>query len=284
MNLRLGLRMVWAIRWALPLLYVLPIFEVHAGSDRRPISATAMELEQSHAKPDPACQGDWGYNEQQCPEDGSQDAPYGVYVQTKDAWCRGMKAFAKEDFKKAYKLLLPFVDTGDPAAKIRIGYLLSLKPLSWPGGAGVFAAGKTRNVPLDIERGLKLLRESATSGCASAHTLLALHYFFGTSIPRNKAKAFRLATRAARNGHGAAIYLLSELYLVEKDFARRYMWKYLDIHCNLTEGPNRAIWEVMKRTYFDTSPEYRDAIPVGHRLLEQWKKSNRGRLCPRRRQ
>ena len=275
--------MVWAIRWALPLLFVYPISEGHAGIDRRPVSTTAMELEQSRAKADPVCQGGWGYNEQQCPEDGSQNAPYGVYDQTKDAWCRGMKAFAKEDFKKAYKLLLPFVETGDPAAKIRVGYLLSLKPLSWPGGTGVFATDKTRDVPLDIERGLTLLQESAASGCASAQTLLALHYVFGESIPRNKAKAFRLATQAARNGHGAAIYLLSELYFIEKDFVHHYMWKYLDIHCNLKDDTNKVTWEVVKRTYFDPSPEYRDAIPIARQLIEQWKTSNRGRLCPRSR-
>ena len=268
-------------RWILPLLLVHPVSNAQADADQRLTSATAMGLRQSGANADPFCRGEWGYNEQQCPEDLTQESPYGVYVQTRDAWCRGMQAFAKQEFKRAYDLLLPFVGRGDPAAKIRVGYLLSLKPLSWPGGTGVFAAGKTRDIPLDLTRGLELLQESAARGCASGKTLLAIHYFSGTSIPRNKAKAFRLATEAAREGHGAAMHFLSLAYLVEKDYARYYKWKYLEIHCGRKKDESAEVWKVMRLMYFDAIPEYRNAIPTGEELLKKWKTSNRGRMCPR---
>jgi len=191
-----------------------------------------------------------------------------------------MKAFANEDFNLAYKLLLPFAENEDAEAKTRIGYILSLKPLSWPDGAGVFAANKTKDVPLDIGLGLKLLQESAAEGCGFTKTFLGLLYFDGTSIPQDKEKALRLANEAAIDGVTDAFLLLSEIYLIEKDYARYYKWKRLDVQCNAKGGAGKNVWEFLKRAYFDIVPEYQESIPAGEKLIEEWKKTNGGRLCP----
>ena len=274
MACRLIKRLIWAVCWALPLWLVLPILDARGDTKPFPESAASVERQKTETNADPFCWGEWGYNRQRCTNTDSQHAPYDTRT-----WCQGMEAFDKEDFNRAYKLLLPFVENEDVEARRRIGYILWLKPLSWPDGDGVFAADKTKDVPHDITLGLKLLQESAAEGCHSAKALLSL-YFYGTSIPRDKEKALRLASEAASEGVRMAFLLLSEFHLMDKDYARYYKWKHLDVLCNTKGNKGKETWEVLKRIYFDVVPEYQESIPAGEKLIEEWKKTNGGRLCP----
>ena len=96
-------------------------------------------------------------------------------------WCKGIDAFTSKNYKLGYELLLPFASSGDSTAKFHVGHLLLrglLRQSNFflPHPAD---AGKGTDIPVDIDLGLRMIKEAATEDEPKAKLLLATLLFTG---------------------------------------------------------------------------------------------------------
>jgi TPR repeat protein len=88
-----------------------------------------------------------------------------------------LTAFERNDNSQAYRLLLPFAETGSSQAQLEIFYLAAFHPT-------IFFSGD------QFQSAFELLKKSALSGCAPALQILADVYEGGwRHVPRDKVLA-----------------------------------------------------------------------------------------------
>ena len=85
----------------------------------------------------------------------------------------GLDAYKREDYKTAYKLLLPFAEQGDADAQQKVGYM--------------YAQGK--GVPQDDKEAVKWWTLSAEQGNAAAQYSLGVTYEHALGVPQDYALA-----------------------------------------------------------------------------------------------
>ncbi len=124
----------------------------------------------------------------------------------------GVDAYQKQDYKTAYKLLLPFAEQGNALAQKNLGYMYS-------EGKGVLQ---------DLKEGLKWTRLATEQGHAGGQYNLGWMYDNGQGVPQDYKEAVRLYRLSAEQGEERSQYYLGKMYAngqgVPQDYVSAHMW------------------------------------------------------------
>ena len=220
-----------------------------------------------------------------CP-DGPTLTENGKLVQATERqmrlWCNGIEAFENKNYELGYELLMPFAKSGDPAAKFLVGLLLLRGLLHH---SEFFArdpadANKVTGLPLDVDLGLRMIREAAAADEPKARLLLAALHLAGAGVAKDEKEGLRLAEEVARQGEHYAYMVLYSFYDEKNDFSRSYKWLYLFFNCHPNPLVGRAYWTITKRAVFEQDTGRSGSISSGEKLIEEWKKAHGNKLCP----
>ncbi|MFQ5661235.1 MAG: SPOR domain-containing protein [Gammaproteobacteria bacterium] len=165
-----------------------------------------------------------------------------------DSYEEGRSAYVSGDYKRAYTILKPLAESGDPEAQKILGIMFDYghgvkkdphKALQWyirsaeqgqPAvqyqvGAKYFRGD---GIKQDYAEAAKWWELAANGDQADAQFNLGLMYYRGLSIKQDNLKAARLFQLAAKQGHGYAQYSLAVMYSfgdgVEKNYATALEW------------------------------------------------------------
>jgi TPR repeat protein len=124
----------------------------------------------------------------------------------------GKQAYLAQDYAKAFEILQPLAEQGQPDAQLTLGIMYDY-------GQGV---------PQDNAKALEWYRKAALHGSPSVQHNLGVKYFDGIGIPRNYLEAYRWWRMAAAAGFAESQYSLGELYAsglgVAKDESQAAKW------------------------------------------------------------
>jgi uncharacterized protein len=160
----------------------------------------------------------------------------------------GKIAFMKQDYQRAYGLLLPLAETGDTFAQTNIGYMLSQglgvekneqEAIKWYEKAALKGDSNAqynigsmcetgRGIRQDYEKAMEWYSKSAEQGNAFAQANLGSLYYSGNGIKVNYQKALYWYTKSAEQGYSLAQNFLGLMYVngvgVQKDLDKGYKW------------------------------------------------------------
>ena len=204
-----------------------------------------------------------------------------------------VKVFESGDFRRGYKLLLPFSKAGNAEAKFYVSHVYLRELIFFKSDAkqilnstkySVYTDQKNwTGLPTDQKKGLSLLNESAEDGFAMAKLYLATRHMEGGHLPVNKVKVVKLMHEAANQGVVPAFHALMLIYgdreTVKQDLAEAYKWGYLSINCankDLEPEARKITWEAFKESWFGFVRKLSKAqINRAKKLLKEWRNKHR---------
>ncbi len=160
----------------------------------------------------------------------------------------GKAAFDRQEYQKAYALLLPPAEGGDTYAQISIGYMLSQglgvsknerEAIRWYEKAALkgdsdaqYNIGSMyetgRGTKQDFKKAMEWYSKSAEQGNKFAQEKLASFYYNGNGIDVDYQKAVYWYTKSAEQGYSQAQNSLGVIYVngngVKKDLDKGYEW------------------------------------------------------------
>jgi len=161
-------------------------------------------------------------------------------------------ALQQRDFTKAYKLLRPVAEAGDPWAQYVYGHLIlagvggqsdpaeackwfqKSAEQSYAPAQGSFGECYYRGhgVPKDTTKAVEWYRKSAEQGDAGGENNLGSMYAQGEGVPADGKEAVRWLERSALHGNPQAMYNLGKIYLqgsagLAKDTKLAFLWGLL---------------------------------------------------------
>ena len=160
----------------------------------------------------------------------------------------GKAAFNKQEYQKAYALLLPLAEEGDTFAQTNIGYMLSQglgveknekKAIRWYEKASLegdsdaqYNLGsmyeRGRGTKQDYQKAFEWYSKSAEQGNEYAQVNLGLLYYNGNGVEVDYKKAIYWYRKSAEQGYSLGQHLLGLMYLngsgVKKDLDKGYEW------------------------------------------------------------
>lgn len=160
----------------------------------------------------------------------------------------GKTAFLRQEYQKAYTLLLPLAEGGDAYAQINIGYMLSQglgvirnerEAIRWYEKAAIkgdsdaqYNIGSMyetgRGTKQDYKKALEWYTRSAEQGNAYAQANLGSLYYNGNGVEIDYKKAVSWYTKSAEQGYPHAQNFLGYMYYnglgVKKDLDKGYKW------------------------------------------------------------
>lgn len=201
----------------------------------------------------------------------------------------GFQEFLEGNGKSAYRLLLPFADTGDAEAQYIVGCILTRswleeyerRPLENPPRFRMGSEPLNRRdyTDDDINSGIDRLIEASRQGHTPALLYLGhLGWFSWKNYPKSNVH-FKIVRGAATNGHEKSYGYLAAVYDNRGDHAQAFKWRYLYWNCTETAVRHgRQAWSgilgrLSQRSY---GPE---AIREGNRLIALWKERRGNKPC-----
>lgn len=160
----------------------------------------------------------------------------------------GKTAFLRQEYQKAYALLLPPAEGGDTFAQTSIGYMLSQglgviknerDAIRWYEKAALkgdsdaqYNLGsmyeRGRGTDQDFQKAFEWYTRSAEQGNAFAQANLGSLYYNGNGVERDYKKAAYWYTKSAEQGYSLAQNFLGLMYYngqgVKKDMDKGYRW------------------------------------------------------------
>ena len=134
-----------------------------------------------------------------------------------DDYQDAMDALDREDYKTAYKLLLPFAEQGYPYADAQL-----FLGILYNNGKGVLQ---------DYKEAEKWFRLAAEQGNRQAYLFLGEMYEDGRGVPQSYKEAVRLYRLSAEKGYASAQNFMSRMYFlgqgVPQDYVLAHMWANL---------------------------------------------------------
>lgn len=193
---------------------------------------------------------------------------------------RGIEAFEKNDVRRGYELLLPLSRAGDPAGKFYVAVVLA-RPYfqKATGSTGIFAEKNYEGLPVNLLKGLALLRAAAAAKYPSALSSLAMLYRAGSGVPKDIDRSVQLMKEAANLGEVGAYHVLGMHYLKSAP-ATSFKWQYLFYNCgNYPAAEKPAIWQFMQSFWFPGNTATSEISIAGQKLIDTWA-ARHGKLCP----
>jgi len=178
-----------------------------------------------------------------------------------DAAKEANRALEQRDYKKAYKLLRPLAEAGDPWAQLSYGGLTlagfggrpdPIEACTWFQKAAEQGYAPAQGnfgecyyqghgVPKDLGKAFEWYRKSAEQGDAGGENNLGAMYAQGEGVPADAKEAVQWFERSALHGNMQGMYNLAKVYFqgrpdLPKDYELAFKWGLL---ANL-KGDERA--------------------------------------------
>jgi len=168
------------------------------------------------------------------------------------------KAYARGDYKTAYRLNKSLAVQGNADAQFNLGIMYD----------------NSQGVPQDYSEAVKWYRKAADQGHAHAQSNLGRMYAFGKGVPQDFAEAVKWYRKAADQGHAHAQSNLGRMYALGKgvpqDYVLAHMWFNLAIS-RFTASEQEEREKTGKLRDITASTMTPDQIAEAQKLAREWK-------------